>query len=60
MLANLICWIIAIGMMMVDNTNRQDLYIRSLLALGFILVGTLSKFADYYREVHIKAEEKNT
>lgn len=54
MLANVTCWVIALGMMLSDSTNREDLYIKTLLALGFILVGTLSKFADYYHEMHIK------
>lgn len=52
MLANVTCWIIALGMMLSDSSNREDLYIKTCLALGFILVGTISKFADYYREVH--------
>ena len=52
MLANLTCWIIAIGMLLADSTNREDLYIRTLLAMGFIFVGTLSKAVDVYRDTH--------
>lgn len=56
MLSNLTCWVIAFGIMFSKPVNREDLYIKMLLALGFILVGTLSKFADYYHEVHKKKE----
>lgn len=54
MLSNLICWVIALGMMLSDSMNREDLYIKTLLALGFIFLGTLSKAVDVYRDVHKK------
>jgi hypothetical protein len=52
MLSNLICWVIALGMMLSDSVSREDLYIKTLLALGFIFLGTLSKAVDAYRDVH--------
>lgn len=54
MLSNLFCWVIALGMMLSDSVDREDLYIKTLLALGFIFVGTLSKAVDVYRDVHKK------
>lgn len=52
MLANMLCWVIAFGIIFSKSVNREDLYIKMLLAIGFILVGTISKFVDYYREIH--------
>lgn len=54
MLANLICWVIALGMLLSESADREDLYVKTLLALGFIFVGTLSKAVDTYRDVHKK------
>ena len=56
MIGNLICWCIAIGIMLSKSTTPEDLYIRTLLALGFIFVGALSKAVDTYRYIH---ENKN-
>ena len=53
MLGNLICWVIALGIMLSDNVNREDLYIKTLLAMGFIFLGILSKAVDTYRETHL-------
>lgn len=52
MLANLICWVIALGMMLSESVSREDLYTKTLLAMGFIFLGTLSKAVDVYRDVH--------
>lgn len=52
MLGNLICWIIALGMMLSDSTNKEDLYVKTLFAMGFILLGILSKAVDVYRDIH--------
>ena len=57
MIGNIICWVIAIGIMLSKTASIEDLYIRTLLALGFIFVGVLSKAVDTYRYVH---EKKNT
>lgn len=61
MLANLICWVIALGMMLSKSVNREDLYIKTLLAMGFIFLGILSKAVDVYRDVKLggSAERKN-
>lgn len=53
MLANLICWVIALGMMLSKSVNREDLYIKTLLAMGFIFLGILSKAVDVYRDVKL-------
>ena len=52
MLGNLICWIIALGAMFSESTSREDMYIKTLLAMGFIFLGILSKAVDAYRDVH--------
>lgn len=54
MLANITCWVIALGMLFSESIDRRDLYIKSAIAIGFIFVGTISKAVDYYREIHIK------
>lgn len=52
MLGNIICWAIAAGIMLSKTTSAEDLYIRTLLAMGFIFLGILSKAVDVYRETH--------
>lgn len=52
MLGNVVCWCVAIGIMLSKSTDQNDLYTRTLLAMGFIFLGILSKTADYYHEVH--------
>jgi hypothetical protein len=52
MLGNLICWVIALGMMLSDSMSREDLYIKTLLAMGFIFLGILSKAVDVYKDTH--------
>lgn len=53
MLGNLICWVIALGVMLSKTVSREDLYIKTLLAMGFIFLGILSKAVDTYRETHL-------
>lgn len=52
MLGNLICWTIALGMMLSKSISREDLYIKTLLAMGFIFLGILSKAVDVYKDTH--------
>jgi F0F1-type ATP synthase assembly protein I len=52
MLGNMICWVIALGIMLSKTTNTEDLYLRTLLAMGFIFLGILSKAVDVDRETH--------
>lgn len=54
MIANLTCWIIALALIFAKNSG--DLYVRLLLAMGFIFLGILSKAVDAYKEVR---ESKN-
>jgi hypothetical protein len=60
MLANITCWIIALGIMLSGFNGKQDLYYKTLLAMGFIFLGILSKAVDVYRETHIKHGDKTT
>lgn len=52
MLGNIACWAIAIGIMLSKTATTTDLYIKTLLAMGFIFLGILSKAVDVYRETH--------
>jgi hypothetical protein len=54
MLTNITCWVIALGLMFSESIDRRDLYIKCVIAIGFIFVGTISKAVDYYREIHKK------
>lgn len=60
MLSNLLCWVIAFGMILSESVSREDLYNKTLLALGFIFVGTLSKAVDVYRDTHKKNVNDNS
>ena len=59
MIGNVICWIVAIGIMLSKSADQSDLYTKTLLAMGFIFLGILSKAIDYYREVHKPSNEGN-
>jgi hypothetical protein len=60
MLANIICWVIAMALIFA-KTSGIDLYIRLLFAMGFIFLGTLSKAVDTYWETRMsKGDEKKT
>lgn len=52
MLGNIFCWCVALGILFSKSTGRDDLYIKTLLAMGFIFLGILSKAVDVYRETH--------
>lgn len=52
MIGNLACWVIALGMMLSKSVSREDLYIKTLLAMGFIFLGVLSKAVDVYKDTH--------
>lgn len=58
MLANVFCWVFAFGILIQRPNNQTELYYNMLFALGFILVGTLSKAVDTYREVHRSKNER--
>lgn len=57
MLGNVLCWCAAIGIMLSKSADATDLYTKTLLAMGFIFLGILSKAVDYYREVHKPSNE---
>lgn len=52
MIANITCWIIALGLIFSKSIGNDELYIKLLFAMGFIFLGTISKAVDYYREIH--------
>ena len=52
MLGNIICWSFAIGIMFSRSSGTGDLYTKMLLAMGFILLGILSKAVDVYHDIH--------
>lgn len=53
MIGNIFCWVMAIALI-VSKSYGDVIYTKLLFAMGFILLGILSKFADYYHEVHKK------
>ena len=60
MLGNILCWSFAIGIMFSKNSGTGDLYIKMLLAMGFILLGILSKAVDVYHDTHSNNDNQNT
>ena len=60
MLGNIACWAIALGIMLSESIGAQDLYIRTLLAMGFIFLGILSKAVDTYRDTHVIEIDEET
>lgn len=60
MLGSIICWGIALGIMLSEANNFEILCIRTLLAMGFIFLGILSKAVDVYRETHIIELDEET
>lgn len=60
MIGNIVCWAIAIGIMLSKSTGADDLYIRTLLAMGFIFLGILSKAVDVYHDTHSNDDKPNT
>jgi hypothetical protein len=57
MLVDAICWAVAIIFACTDTVAIADDFHKALLALGFIFVGTISRFVSVYREVHSKKPE---
>lgn len=52
MLGNVICWAIALGMLFPKLGEFTDDYKRMLFAMGFMLIGTVCKAVDVYKETH--------
>lgn len=52
MLANLLCWIMAIGLFLSGFSDQNEMYMKLVFILGFILVGAVCKLVDAYREVN--------
>ncbi len=60
MLGNITCWAIALGIMLSKTMTTEDLYVKTLLAMGFIFLGILSKAVDVYRETHVMELDEET
>lgn len=60
MLANLTCWVIALGLIFSNSIDRTDLYTKLVFAMGFILLGTISKAIDVYKHTHTIIVDEET
>lgn len=52
MLGNIACWIIALGLILSKSVGTGELYTKLYFAMGFILLGIISKAVDVYYEIH--------
>jgi hypothetical protein len=59
MIGNILCWVIAISLILANNAVLDNMYERLLFAMGFIFLGILSKAVDYHHGVHNTSKEKN-
>lgn len=57
MLANIICWILALALIFSNPTATFDFTTKLLFAMGFIFLGILSKAVDTYRMTHTSSKE---
>lgn len=60
MFGNIVCWIIALSLILSKSMGTDALYIKLLFAMGFIFLGILSKAVDYYREIHSLTTNKRS
>ena len=60
MLGNLICWGFALCLILTKANGIDEWYMKLLFAIGFILLGILSKAVDVYHETHSKEETTET
>lgn len=60
MLANIMCWIMAIALIFSESVDRNDMLMKLLFAMGFILVGAVCKLVDVYREVNKPAASEKS
>ena len=60
MIGNLICWVIAIALLVTKVNGVDEWHIRVIFAMAFILLGILSKAVDAYQAVHTKDEHSET
>ena len=52
MLGNIMCWVMAIALIFSESVDRNDMFMKLLFAMGFILVGAVCKLVDAYREAN--------
>lgn len=60
MLGNIICWVIALALILSNSNSPGDLYTKLLFAMGFIFLGILSKTSDYYGTRKTSAGDKKS
>jgi hypothetical protein len=53
-LGDAVCWALAIVLLFSSSEGSISDMVRWVLALGFIFVGTISRFVSVYRDVHSK------
>ena len=58
MLGDAVCWALAIVLLFSRSEGSISDMVRWALALGFIFVGTISRFVSVYRDVHSKKDVK--
>ena len=54
MLANIVCWVIALGLVLSESNGIAEMCTKMWFAMGFIFLGILSKAVDVYHETHKK------
>lgn len=60
MLGSIICWGTALGILFTSSgQTTSDIYIRCVIAMGFIFLGIFSRAVSVYHETH-KRETKDT
>jgi hypothetical protein len=60
MLGNIVCWVIALALILSKASLIDDFYTRLLFAMGFIFLGILSKTADYYGTRKTSADDRKS
>ena len=59
MLGNFVCWIFALCLAFTKTSAIEVWHTHLLMAMGFILLGILSKAVDVYHETKKNANDKN-
>lgn len=59
MVANMICWVIALGLILSKSINTSILFTKLGFAMGFIFLGILSKAVDVYHVTHKKENKQS-
>ena len=52
MLGNMVCWVIALALILAKSNAAIDFKTKLVFAMGFIFLGILSKAVDVYHATH--------